>query len=202
MAQPKTVIPRRRRGSHNPGGGKPRHIQDASELSELDREERQFRERRAAERANSKPIRVMVRAPIYLKLLNLCEKFGREPKMQAELCLELGVRFYENDNTAAGGARPLDMLPEVLQGTVVESGDAPMHRAPPRADRRVIAGWMGDDAGLPVASTQSPWTQPPELPAPEVALAPIQESEPQAESLPAFPESPAETAEEEIEVPV
>jgi len=202
MAEPKTVIPVRRRGSHNPGGAKPRRTKDAGALSELDREEREFKERRAAERKNSKPLRVLVRGPVYLSLLKLSETFGREPKIQAELCLELGVRFYENNNTPFGGPRPLENLPEVREGTVIESGDAPLHRAPTKAEPRG-AGWMGQDAGLPVASTRV-WTSPEEA---TVAVVPIQEPPPEEEggaAAPAFtiPPQPQDSGAAAAEAPV
>lgn len=175
----------------------PRRTKDPAILSELDREEQQFKDRRAAERKNSKRVALLVRGPAYLALLKLSEKFGREPKIQAELCLELGVRFYENDNTPYGGPRPLEHLPEVREGTVIETGDAPLHRAPLKGN-----GWMGEDAGLPIVSGPV-WSAPPSA-EPEVEVAPIQESSPEPPpSEPAFPVKQPETpSDEDIEVTV
>jgi hypothetical protein len=192
VAQPKTVIPRKRAGPHNPGGAKPRRVKDPEALSELDREEREFRNRRKAERENSKPLRVMVAGPFYIALLKLAEKFNREPKIQAELCLELGIRFYDNESIPYGGPRPLDHLPEVVEGSVIESGPIPPVPPGPRMKKVLDAGWMGEDAGLPIAQGRT-WNPQPE---PDVAMAPIEEPPPLAE-----PE-PEPATEEEVVVEV
>lgn len=161
---------------------------DPAVQSELEREERQFRERRAEERRNSKRLTMMVPAPIYLTLLKICDKYGREIPSQAIICFEAGVKYYDNAMRPYGESRPLDMLPEIRMGDVLEPERptvAQIRRPAPES-----AGWLGQDAGMP-EQPYKPW-QPD--PPPTAAVEPIVEPEPEPE-----PQPPAE---EEVEVEV
>ena len=163
MAEPERITPTpiktrkapsRRRTSHKPGGGMPNREHPESVLSALEREEAAFKERRRAEKANSRQLRVTIKASTYLALLEICEEFGREKTDQANICLELGIKFFREHNTPYGTVRVFDNLPEVRNQVVIDDA------IPTLADtRKPSAGWMGKDAGMPVV-TGSQWKPP------------------------------------------
>jgi hypothetical protein len=122
-------------------------------LAALQREEAEFNRRRREERAASKRLTIYVKGPIYRELLRLAEQYGRAITQQIEVCLELGVRFYDAQQTPHRAPRAFEMLPEILEQTVLEPEAPPVGEKPPPLNgarpSRESAGWAGEDAGLP-----------------------------------------------------
>ena len=139
--------------SHKPGGRAPKRTDATNEeLAALQREEAEFNRRRREERAASKRLTIYVKGPIYRELLRLAEQYGRAITQQIEVCIELGVRFYDAQQTPHAAPRALEMLPEILEQTVLEPEAAPVGRPPPLNGVRPPkegAGWLGEDGGLP-----------------------------------------------------
>jgi hypothetical protein len=159
------IPPRRENASTSPGGARPRHVKvDAATLSELEREERAFRDRRAEKRRNSKKMQVSIEAPLYLEILGLCDKYSRDIPQQVALCIELGVRFYDTQATPHGAPIITDLLPELLTANIDEEGpppiavhpQQPVDAQPPEAPGE---GWL-QDAGLPSSGHRGWHTRP------------------------------------------
>lgn len=155
----KTRKPPRRRTSHKPGGALPNREHPESVLSALEREEKAFKERRRLEKQNSRQLRVTIKASTYLALLEICEEFARDKTDQANICLELGIKFFREHNAPYGAVRVMDSLPELRNQVVIDDALPMVPTLGEARKARESAGWMGKDAGMPVVDAPA-WKPP------------------------------------------
>jgi hypothetical protein len=145
---------------------------DLTDLAELEREEAELRASIAHARANSKKCQVSIPGPIYKEILKLAKRFDRKPPDQVLECIQIGVKFYDSQNTPHYAPRPLNYLPEVREGEVMDTALAEISPPAPRRGNRTANNWLSD-AGLPALPTRTPFAAEP------IAIPAIEEPEPE-----------------------